>query len=144
MSSLAQSDPGISTYYGTWTTSQYSNTFVHGEAWAVVDRQSSMAVFTLRYNGMYNNGLVRKFDVTITRPEGSREPMAATSGCIMNATNKLNQQITFTAKTFTNKEISGTYSAFNPMDVGTFNMTAKAFNKSDIPDVAEKTWCSIM
>lgn len=133
-----------STYYGSWNTSQYSNTFVNGDAWAVVDRSSGKAVFTLRYNGMYNKGLVRKFDVTISRPDGVTAATASTSGCIMNATNKLNQQITFTAKTFTNSGISGTYSAFNPADFGTFSMTAKSFTEKDIPELYETSWCSIM
>lgn len=111
-------------YFGNWASTQYPAHFSKGEANAVVDRTNDTATFTMRYTGSYNTDLVRHLTATISRPEGSYFSAATASGCILNATDVLNQQITFVATTFTDQEISGTYTTTNPDDNGTFVMRA--------------------
>jgi hypothetical protein len=111
-------------YFGTWVSKQYPAHFAKGDASAVVNHCTGNVSLTMRYTGSYNTNFVKNLTATISRPEGSSLSTATTGGYIMNATCALNQQIIFIATTFTDQEISGTYTTTNPSDNGTFTMRA--------------------
>lgn len=133
---------GIS-YFGTWVTAQYTPNFAKGVVNAIVDRANGTATFTMRYTGTYNCNLVRHLTASISRPEGSYITTAATSGCIFNAIGVLNQHVLFTTTTFTDNEISGTYTTVNPEDFGTFTMKTSSLSKEAEAEVSEAK-CTIM
>lgn len=116
----------MATFKGSWVTQKYHPQFVYGDVWTSIDFVHKKDRFVIKYNGEFQNGVIKEFETDILNNTGQ------ISTYLFQYKTLQNQIIEFKATELDFDHINGKYTTTNPSDSGEFKMIRANFDLNQV------------